>query len=177
MGNLIFLIIIIIVLRNAIEKAKSDPGRRNGQRSGLRSGDGNRTRAEGQAVKQNPSAASSKAGSRVSRHTASGSGSRAAAQKSAVVSAAQEAEQISTTEYLRQKALEDQKEHEEAARLEAMRLHRETGGRSAAQRHYDGDSVPRGMRIVKCGYCGAENLIGDYQNQKDFTCYFCREIL
>lgn len=170
MGNLIFLIIIIIVLRNAIEKAKSDPGRGNGQRSGLRSGDGNRTKAEGQAVKQNSSAAASKAGSRVSRHTAS-------AQKSAAVSAAQEAEQISTTEYLRQKALEDQKEHEEAARLEAMRLHRETGGRRAAQRHYDGDSVPKGMRIVKCGYCGAENLIGDYQNQKDFTCYFCREIL
>lgn len=85
--------------------------------------------------------------------------------------------EVSTTEYLRQKALEDEREHAEEARREAMRLHRETGGRPAAQRHFDGDSVPKGMRLVKCSYCGAENLIAGHHNQKDYTCYFCREIL
>lgn len=86
-------------------------------------------------------------------------------------------EEISTTEYLRQKALEDEKEHAEEAMREARRLNRETGGRPAAQRHYDGDNIPRGMRLVKCSYCGAENLIAGHHNQKDYTCYFCREIL
>lgn len=87
------------------------------------------------------------------------------------------AEEVSTTEYLRQKALEDEREHADEARREAMRLHRETGGRPAGQRHFDGDSVPKGMRLVKCSYCGAENLIAEHHNQKDYTCYFCREIL
>lgn len=196
MGNLIFLIIIIIVLRNVIEKKKSDSGKENGQRFGSHSKSGGLP--ENMAALQRDPAVR-KTASPVSKQ---GTGSRETAQKSAagssriaaraadvkketkaretmsgVTAKAQEAEQISTTEYLRQKALEDQKEHEEEARLEAIRLHRETGGRRAAQRHYDGDSIPKGMRLVKCGYCGAENLIGDYQNQKDFTCYFCREIL
>lgn len=197
MGNLIFLIIIIIVLRNVIEKKKSDSGKENGQRFGSHSKSGGLP--ENTAALQNDPPAVRKTASPASKQ---GTGSRETAQKSAagssriaaraadakkeakaretmsgVTAKAQEAEQISTTEYLRQKALEDQKEHEEEARLEAIRLHRETGGRRAAQRHYDGDSIPKGMRLVKCGYCGAENLIGDYQNQKDFTCYFCREIL
>lgn len=86
-------------------------------------------------------------------------------------------EEVSTTEYLRQKAMEDQKEHEREARQEEARLRQESGRRRAAVRHYDGDSIPSGMRMVKCGYCGAENLVGNGQNQKDFTCYFCRERL
>lgn len=205
MGNLIFLIIIIIVLRNVIEKAKSDPGKGSNQHTGSHSWNGGLTKAGSLDVKENLSSAASKAASQIAKHGATASEDKATARKSTAAGGShsmsrtsssakntgtakgssrsdgaakeQESEQISTTEYLRQKALEDQKEHEEAARLEAMRLHRETGGRRAAQRHYDGDSVPKGMRIVKCGYCGAENLIGDHQNQKDFTCYFCREIL
>lgn len=199
MGNLIFLIIIIIVLRNVIEKKKSDSEKENGQRFGSHSRSGGLPENTA-AMQSNP--AVRKTASPVSKQGTTSPGNRETAQKSAagssriaareadakketkvretisgVTAKAQEAEQISTTEYLRQKALEDQKEHEEEARLEAIRLHRETGGRRAAQRHYDGDSIPKGMRLVKCGYCGAENLIGDYQNQKDFTCYFCREIL
>lgn len=85
--------------------------------------------------------------------------------------------QASTTEYLRQKAIEDERAHAEEARIEELRLHHETGGRMPAMRHYDGDSVPRGMHIVRCGYCAAENLIRDGQKQSDCTCYFCREIL
>lgn len=90
---------------------------------------------------------------------------------------AQKAPEDSVTEYLRQKALEDEKAHAQEARIEEMRLHHETGGRMPAMRHYDGDSIPKGMHIVRCRYCAAENLIRDGQKQSDFTCYFCREIL
>lgn len=86
-------------------------------------------------------------------------------------------EDISTTEYLRQKALEDEKEHREEARQEAMRLNREAGGRMTARRYIDGDSIPKGMHVEKCRYCGAENLIADHKRKEEYTCYFCREIL
>lgn len=205
MFNLIFLIVIIIVLRNVIEKSRSGHGKDAGQNSAARAWNESAQKT-GSAAGYGISSTASKAAPQLSKPgtsggqasltgskaSASGSVSHRAASKAAAgkktetaqaafgsdaFPAAEEAEQISTTEYLRQKALEDQKEHEEAARMEALRLHRETGGRMAAQRHYDGDSIPRGMRLVKCSYCGAENLIGDYQKQNDFTCYFCREIL
>lgn len=83
----------------------------------------------------------------------------------------------STTAYLRQKAMEDEKAHAEEERLEELRLHHETGGRMPAMRHYDGDGVPSGMVLVRCRYCGAENLIRIGSRRQDFTCYFCREIL
>lgn len=93
-------------------------------------------------------------------------------------SAAKEKEEdISTTEYLRQKALTDEKEHREEARQEASRLDRKAGGRMAARRYIEGDSIPKEMHIEKCSYCGAENLIADYKRKEEFTCYFCREML
>jgi len=83
----------------------------------------------------------------------------------------------STTDYLAQKAKEDRMEHALEKRREEQRLRQETGGRKPALRHYYGDEIPPRMRIVKCGYCGAENLISERVDQKDYTCYFCREEL
>lgn len=194
MGNLIFLIIIVIVIRIVLEKKKGrqEKDRRddtwNAGSAGTRlkkelsQGAKNMAQLYGHDTEEAQRAPAA-AGNPYSapRRTAAASqkaGALAkAGQSDAGTGDAQKAEQISTTEYLRQKAMEDQRDHEQEARMEAIRLQRETGGRRAAQRYYDGDSIPRGMRIVKCGYCGAENLIGDHQNQKDFTCYFCREIL
>lgn len=46
--------------------------------------------------------------------------------------------------------------------------------RMVATRLYEGDRVPQGYRMVKCGYCAAENLI-PYTSRGDYMCYFCHE--
>lgn len=201
MGNLIFLIIIIVIVRNVMEQKKKTGGVEKHDRKAVdslpeafrlnkdagKAQDGYARRNAAVSSNRNKQAASRSA-SKAFQSAASAFGTadhkakstkRASGTPAGAESwnAGAEEEDISTTEYLRQKALEDQQEHEEQARLEALRLHRETGGRRAAQRHYDGDSIPKGMRLVRCGYCGAENLIGNYDKQSDFTCYFCREIL
>ena len=48
--------------------------------------------------------------------------------------------------------------------------------RMIATRLYEGDHVPQGYRMVKCGYCAAENLIA-YSSRGDYMCYFCHEDL
>lgn len=48
--------------------------------------------------------------------------------------------------------------------------------RMVAARLYEGDHVPQGYRMVKCGYCAAENLIA-YSSRGDYMCYFCHEDL
>ncbi len=48
--------------------------------------------------------------------------------------------------------------------------------RMVATRLYEGDRVPQGCRMVKCKYCGAENLI-TYFSKGDYVCYFCHEDL
>ena len=83
----------------------------------------------------------------------------------------------STTEYLAWKAKADQIAHSRDSRQEEQRLRRETGGKAPALRHYYGDSVPPKMRLVRCGYCAADNLVAEYANVKNYTCYFCREDL
>ena len=83
---------------------------------------------------------------------------------------------MSTTDYLRQKAVLDEADHRQEMRQEEMRARWETGGLPSARRLYEGDSVPQGMRVIKCSYCGAENLVPQGSRQK-YTCYFCREEL
>ena len=89
----------------------------------------------------------------------------------------QQKEKQSTTDYLAQKAGADQVAHSRDSRQEEQRLRRETGGKAPAMRHYYGDSVPSGMRLVRCGYCAADNLVATHANVKNYTCYFCREDL
>ncbi len=185
-GNFLFLIIIGVTIYNLVSKTKSGTNGKTGQGKDVLT-DSGRASDRQESAYRNPvqpsaysaqKAAQSKEGAAKSGTAARhGSQTGAAARSQIKREAAVKTEEMSTTQYLRQKALEDQKDHEREARQEAARLVRESGGRRAAWRHYDGDSIPQGMRLVKCGYCGAENLIGNGQNQKAFTCYFCREEL
>lgn len=87
-----------------------------------------------------------------------------------------EAENSSTLAYLEEKARQDAREHAREKREEAMRLNKNYGGLRAAERHYDGDSIPRGKKCITCAYCGAENLVPTNMREK-YSCYFCREAL
>ncbi len=87
-----------------------------------------------------------------------------------------EAESGSTLAYLEEKARQDAREHAREKREETMRLNKNYGGLRAAERRYDGDSIPRGKRCIKCSYCGAENLVPTNMREK-YSCYFCREAL
>lgn len=49
---------------------------------------------------------------------------------------------------------------------------RMTGNRKAARQLYIGDPVPQGMRMVKCGYCAADNLV-PFAARNEYKCYFC----
>ena len=88
----------------------------------------------------------------------------------------QASQQGSTMAYLQEKAKQDEIEHAREKQEEARRLHQNYGGLRAAERLYEGDSVPNGKRCVVCAYCGAENLIPMASREK-YSCYFCREPL
>ena len=88
----------------------------------------------------------------------------------------QASQQGSTMAYLQEKAKQDEIEHAKEKQEEARRLHQNYGGLRAADRLYEGDSVPNGKRCVVCAYCGAENLIPMASREK-YSCYFCREPL
>lgn len=140
-GSLFFLIIIIVILRNVVERSKTGSRKDN-------SGEHPESLPTGRVQQSHGGNLTGKGASKSMQAPSKTAGAALAGGKRPEKSGAQDADsakdgQISTTEYLRQKALEDQREHEEEARREAMRLHRETGGRRAAQRHYDGDSIHR----------------------------------
>ena len=88
----------------------------------------------------------------------------------------QASQQGSTMAYLEEKAKQDEIEHARDKQEEARRLHQNYGGLRAAERLYEGDSVPNGKRCVVCAYCGAENLLPMVAREK-YSCYFCREPL
>ena len=78
----------------------------------------------------------------------------------------------STTDYLEQKAMEDQREHAKEKMEERIRLSEKYGGRAIAMRYLPGDRIPHGMRVVNCSYCNAENLVETIRTER--ACYFCR---
>ena len=88
----------------------------------------------------------------------------------------QEDEEISTMEYLEEKARQDAAEHARDKWEENMRLHQNYGGLRVAERLFDGDTVPGGKKCSVCEYCGAENLIPMIPRER-YSCYFCREPL
>lgn len=49
---------------------------------------------------------------------------------------------------------------------------RMTGNRKAARQLYIGDPIPKGMRVVRCSYCAADNLV-PYTARNEYKCYFC----
>lgn len=86
--------------------------------------------------------------------------------------------QQSTTEYLKQKADFDEKEHnrEREQQQEKQKDYERGSGLITAERLIMGDSIPNDRRVLKCKYCGAENLVPVNIRSK-YGCYFCREIL
>ena len=98
----------------------------------------------------------------------------AAAAKPAVKETKEDAK--STTEYLKEKAEEDARQHAKEKFEEQKRLYETRGGLAVAERYLDGDLIPQGKQCVKCGYCGAENLV-PMQPRTRYSCYFCREAL
>lgn len=86
--------------------------------------------------------------------------------------------QQSTTEYLKQKADFDEKEHnrEREQQQKKQKDYERGSGLITAERLIMGDSIPSGRIVVKCKYCGAENLVPINIRSK-YGCYFCREIL
>ena len=80
----------------------------------------------------------------------------------------------STTEYLRQKAKEDELQHRREKMQEQQKMSYNRDGRVPALRYMEGDNIPNGLMLVRCGYCGADNLTRCNTGQK-YTCYFCRE--
>ena len=83
----------------------------------------------------------------------------------------------STTEMLEEKARQDAMEHREEKRRQLAEERRIHGQLHYAERYLPGDMVPKGRRLVCCGYCNAENLIPERDNPKRYNCYFCRETL
>lgn len=84
---------------------------------------------------------------------------------------------FSTTEYLENKARQEELADRKERYQEWKQAKRESSGSiPAAKRLYEGDSVPHGMERVRCSYCAADNLIPEGSSRK-YTCYFCREEL
>ncbi len=83
----------------------------------------------------------------------------------------------STTEMLEEKARQDAIEHQEEKRRQLAEERRIHGQLHYAERYLPGDMIPKGRRLVCCGYCNAENLIPERDNPKRYNCYFCRETL
>lgn len=94
---------------------------------------------------------------------------------SAVSKKAQEKEEkeLSTLDYLNEKAKQDQREHAIEKMEERKRASEKYGNRPVGGRYLLGDPIPQGMKIVCCEYCGAENVVKiGYRGDRD--CYFCR---
>jgi hypothetical protein len=85
-------------------------------------------------------------------------------------------ENESTIDYLQRKAMIDEREHKKEA-FEQKRAERENYGSIVyAKRWMEGDSIPASRHLIKCGYCGAENLV-PIKDKTKYHCYFCREKL
>lgn len=83
---------------------------------------------------------------------------------------------VSTTDYLEQKAKQDQREHAKEKLEEQRRVNAKYGNRSVAGRYLLGDPVPVGCRIICCDYCNAENIV-KIGYHSGLSCYFCRNHL
>lgn len=68
-----------------------------------------------------------------------------------------------------------QKQASAIPNVQSARMHpqpKKTGNRKAARQLYIGDPIPQGMRMVKCSYCAAENLV-PFTARNEYKCYFC----
>lgn len=105
------------------------------------------------------------------------SGNRSSVSRAVEKKTADSRQEKSTTEMLGEKAKLDEMEHREEKRRQLAEERRIHGQLHYAERYLPGDMVPKGRRLVCCGYCNAENLIPERDNPKRYNCYFCRETL
>lgn len=88
----------------------------------------------------------------------------------------QQVKEKSVTEYLREKAAQDEAEHRKEKMQTVMKEKMYYGHLNMAQRLYLGDPIPPQKRLSICPYCAAENLIPLHDTSK-YHCYFCRHEL
>jgi len=164
--DIIVLIIIIFVFRNKIQKSKGNtnttvpnkPRNQNSYRSNQK-----------RNVNQKKSAAAQKTVSNTTQTSKQ-------QYKQMTMADVQQKEGESTTEYLRKKALQE-KLDDKKEKMEQERKNQQVYGRMCyAGRWFEGDPVPDSRKVVKCGYCAAENLV-PINDRTKYNCYFCREEL
>lgn len=162
MIQILFYIILIIAIYKNIQRAK--------ERNSMKGNDaGSNTMANQPSAPVRPAVPVNK-----NMQMAKPPKQAAAAGKPAVKETKEESH--ATTAYLKEKAEEDARQHAKEKFEEQKRLHETRGGLAVAERYLDGDLTPQGKRRVKCGYCGADNLV-PMQPGTRYSCYFCREAL
>nr|MBQ8253118.1 hypothetical protein [Lachnospiraceae bacterium] len=160
MFELIFLIIIIAVIRNKVEKLKNTKSSAQTRQTPPRQTPPRKT-----PPRQTPRQQQTKA-------------SKPAPAKAApTVNSQIVAQEKSTTEMLREKALQDDREEMRDKHEQRMKNKKYYGDHNYAQKYLIGDPVPKDKRMVYCPYCNAENLIPSYSRANSYNCYFCREEL
>lgn len=90
--------------------------------------------------------------------------------------AAPETEEQSVTEYLREKAAQDEAEHRREKLQKQAEERRCHGHLNVARQLELGAPIPQNQRMAVCPYCAAENLIPIRDNSK-YYCYFCHHEL
>ena len=85
-----------------------------------------------------------------------------------------DADELSTTEMLAQKAKLDQIEHHKEQIKHRQHEQKYYGSYHYARRYMLGDPVAASDKLVYCPNCAAENLIKLHESPRKYNCYFCR---
>ncbi len=85
-------------------------------------------------------------------------------------------EKQSTMDYLNEKSKLGAKEKLMENQRVENKKRQEIGNKRIGERLYLGDPIPNGKIVVKCSYCGADNLLPQ-EAREPYLCYFCREVL
>ena len=101
----------------------------------------------------------------------------ASAQAKAVAAGQMPQKEKSTTELLREKAMQDEMEHRREKQQQERENELHHGRLRYAERLVEGDPVPAGKRRIVCAYCNADNLVPVHDFSTKYNCYFCREQL
>lgn len=173
MFGFIFTIIIICIVVNSIKRQNSRKSNYDSSKTTYSS-----TSQNVQPYRQNPGTYQRQQTTGVTGQTARSRGT--AMQTPQAVRTAQAAQtsqkETSTMDYLNEKAKQDQREHAIEKMQEQKRVDQLHGNRPVGGRYMLGDPIPAGMKIVNCGYCGAENIVKiGYHSGCD--CCFCRSHL
>ena len=179
MFEILFFIIVMVVFYKRMQRARGEGGVKGSQSlPDTTVTTANQSGMSGQST-ENPYGRGTSYGGAMQGRPAAQPVNRPPLRRQAPVrSAIEEAREDgnSTTAYLMEKAEADAREHAQEKLEEQQRLHETRGGLAVALRYLEGDMIPRGKSVVRCGYCGAENLVPMASGTR-YSCYFCREPL